>query len=177
MTTRQQIGILAALFGAASLCFGQHRKLSTDFEGRDPEAPVNVIIQYKHPPQQSHIQAVLSRGGRHVRTLGVVNGEVYSVAPKALADLANDPDVAYISPDRTVSGLSNQMSPLTPDFKLQAVGADIAQMNGFNGAGIGVAVIDSGITNKPDLRGSGFGFMSTASFGFPADSASSMPRT
>ncbi len=166
MTTRQKIGALAALFGTASLCFGQHRKLSTDFEGRDPETPVNVIIQYKHTPQQGHIDAVLRRGGRHLRTLGLLNGEVYSVAPKALADLANEPDVAYISPDRTVTGLSNQWSQLAPDFKLQAVRADMAQLNGFTGAGIGVAIIDSGITNKQDLHAGGFGFMSTASSSF-----------
>ena len=46
----------------------------------------------------------------------------------------------------------------TPDYKLQAVGANIAQLNGFNGAGIGVAIIDSGITNRPDLRSSNVRF-------------------
>ena len=38
MTTSQKIVVLAALFGSASLCFGQHSKLAPDLEGRDPEA-------------------------------------------------------------------------------------------------------------------------------------------
>ena len=65
---------------------------------------------------------------------------------KALADLANDPDVKYISVDHALKAES-----LTPDYKLQAVNADIAQTNGFNGAGVGVAILDSGITNRPDF--------------------------
>jgi serine protease AprX len=144
---------LVALLGAASLCFGQHLKLSPDLERQDPEAQVNVIIQYKQTPQQRHVDAVLRKGGRHLGMLKVVKGAVYSVAAKNLAELANDPDVKYISPDRTVRATSSQSSQLSPDYKLQAVGASTAQLNGYNGAGIGVAIIDSGITNKQDLHG------------------------
>src|SRR5271170_7599111 len=101
MMTRK-IVVLAAILTAATLCYGQHPKLSPDLEGRDPEARVDVIVQYKQPLRQSHIEAVLRRGGQHLRTLKVVNGAVYSIPRKALADLENDPDVKYISPDRTV---------------------------------------------------------------------------
>jgi serine protease AprX len=165
MTTRKHIVVLAVLLGAASLCHGQHPKLSPDLEGRDPEALVNVIIQYKTPPQQRHIDSVARRGGRHLRTLSVVNGAVYSIAAKELADLANDPDVKYISRDRAVNASSissNGPNQLASDYKLQAVGANTAQVNGYNGAGIGVAIIDSGISNRPDLHGSTFGLTSAA---------------
>src|SRR5579863_2380220 len=152
---KQTIAILAVLVGAATLSYGaQHNpKLSADLEGRDPETPVNVIIQYKQTPGQRHIDAVVRRGGRHLATLGVVNGAVYVVPAKALAELANDPDVAHISPDRPVKASDYSAGPVVFDYKLQAVNADIAQQSGWNGAGIGVAVIDSGITDRPDLHG------------------------
>ncbi len=165
MTTLRQIVVLVALITAASLCYAQRPKLSPDLESRDPEALVNVIVQYNQPPRQSHIDAVVRQGGRHLRTLNVVNGAVFSIAAKSLADLANDPDVKYISPDRTVNASSSQSTPasqLAPDYKLQAIGADIAQTNGYNGAGIGVAIIDSGISNRPDLRSNYGGFMNAA---------------
>src|SRR5580658_5270237 len=167
MMTKRKIAVLSALLGAASLCYGQHSKVSPDLESRDPEAPVNVIIQYKQTPRQSHIDAVVSKGGRHLRTLDVVHGAVFSVPAKALADLASDPDVKYISPDRAVRATS-AYSQLQSDYKLQAVGANVAQQNGYNGAGIGVAIIDSGISNRPDFHGvnSGYSSASTnASFG------------
>src|SRR5579862_5882237 len=117
--TKQNFVVLMASLGIASLGFGQRLKLSPDFDGRDPQAQVKVIIQYKQAPTQSHIDAVVRRGGRHLGTLGVVNGAVYSVAAQALPELANDPDVAYISPDHQVKATSSQYSPLPSDYKLQ----------------------------------------------------------
>ena len=93
--------VLVASLGAASFCFG-HSKISPDLEGQDPEAPVQVIIQYQQPPQSRQIDAVVRKGGRHRGMLNVVNGAVYSVKAKALADLANDPEVKYISVDRAL---------------------------------------------------------------------------
>src|ERR1700722_15744460 len=157
MTTREKLVVLAALFGSASLGFGQQSKLAPDLEARDPEKTVNVIVQYKTRPQQRHIDAVLAKGGHHLRTFNVVKGAVYSIATKELAGLANDPDVAYISPDRAVNAASNSFNQVSPDYKLQAIGASIAQQNGYNGSGIGIAIIDSGITNKLDFHGSNSG--------------------
>ncbi len=62
---------------------------------------------------------------------------------KALAALANDPDVVTISPDREVRG--------TLDIAAQAINATIANQNTWKGTGIGVAVIDSGI-DGPDVN-------------------------
>ena len=150
--TKQNFVVLVVFLAAASLCFGQRRRVSPDLAARDPQAVVNVIIRYKQPPQSRHVDAVVRRGGRHLGTLGLVNGAVYSVPANALAELANDPDVAYISPDRPVKATLSASTQLPLDYKLQAVNADIAQTNGFNGDNIGIAVIDSGITYRPDFR-------------------------
>src|SRR5271155_4269358 len=102
--TKPHRAAMALLVVAVSAAFGQHNpKLSADLEGRDPESAVKVIVQYRQTPQQRHFDEVASRGGRHLATFGMVKGAVYSVAAKALAELAKDPDVVFISPDRPVN--------------------------------------------------------------------------
>jgi serine protease AprX len=69
---------------------------------------------------------------------------VFNLPVVALRALANDPNVAYISPNRSLSGAA--------DYAEATVGADIAQRSGLDGRGLTVAVIDSGISDNPDLR-------------------------
>jgi serine protease AprX len=57
--------------------------------------------------------------------------------------LALDPSIAYISPDRAVAG--------TLDLTTAAVNADVAYQAGYTGSGVGIAIVDSGIYNHPDL--------------------------
>jgi len=65
-----------------------------------------------------------------------------------LTELANDPNVAYVTPDRTQKMTAN---PVTEEFAT-AVEADVAAAQyALDGTGIGVAVIDSGIADHPDL--------------------------
>ena len=55
---------------------------------------------------------------------------------------ADDPEVEYISPDHEVYGALQFAQP--------AINANIAFQNGFDGTGVGVAIIDSGIMTHPD---------------------------
>src|SRR5204862_3157609 len=58
------------------------------------------------------------------------------------------PDVAYISPNRPLSGTSAS----TLDYAAETVNAPMARQQwGLDGTGIGVAVIDSGVTAVGDL--------------------------
>jgi serine protease AprX len=65
----------------------------------------------------------------------------------ALAALANNPRVAYISPDRKVSGKL--------DLTAAAVHAPAAWQSSYDGSGVGIAIIDSGITPVDDLTTGG----------------------
>jgi serine protease AprX len=62
-----------------------------------------------------------------------------------LETLANDPDIAYISPNRSVSGML--------DISVAAINALAPANLGMTGLGIGVAVIDSGISQSVDMQG------------------------
>ncbi|MGE5813785.1 MAG: S8 family peptidase [Acidobacteriota bacterium] len=73
--------------------------------------------------------------GRHLRS---INGHVAYIPDAALQALARDPSVARISLDRPVAGSMARTS--------QTVRAtDVRKYLGYDGSGIGVAIIDSGI--------------------------------
>src|SRR5439155_9520649 len=78
--------------------------------------------------------------------LDFVTGDRYSSPVDTLDAWADNPDVVYISPDRPVRGAL--------DTTVATVNGGYAQTLGLNGAGVGVAVIDSGISDIPDLHNS-----------------------
>src|SRR6266566_1615778 len=133
----------------AGLCLadGKH-KLSKDLDalkGSHSGATVDVIIQFNQTPTDAHHQKVQNKGGVLKTKLDFIKGAHYSVPVESLDALADDPDVAYISPDRRLSG--------SLDNTAAAVNAKVAWQSGWDGTGIGVAVIDSGITYHSDLYG------------------------
>jgi serine protease AprX len=66
----------------------------------------------------------------------------------AIAELANDPGVAHISLDHKLSARL--------DYTTAAANAPAVWQSGWKGSGVGVAVIDSGISVGPDFgNGSG----------------------
>src|SRR6266478_8287456 len=132
----------------AGLCLadGKH-KLSKDLDalkGSHSGATVDVIIQFNQTPTDAHHQKVQNKGGVLKTKLDFIKGAHYSVPVESLDALADDPDVAYISPDRPVRGAL--------DNAVATVNGGYAQTLGLNGAGIGVAVVDSGISDIPDLH-------------------------
>jgi serine protease AprX len=80
------------------------------------------------------------------QNLPLINGAAFTVKGNSVAALAKDSSVAYISLDRTVWGTAT-----VTDLYDQAVLAPYAWSKNFTGSGIGVAVIDSGITAGRDF--------------------------
>src|SRR5258708_5755323 len=131
---------------------GNGRKVSSDLDEKSKHAQgllqslpllseselVDVIVQFKHKPGRKHFRKVERFGGALSRQLQSVNGGHFRLPLSVVQALASDPDVAYISPNRKVRVTS-------VDYFRQTVGADIANASGWNGQGITVAVIDSGI--------------------------------
>src|SRR5438128_1903403 len=106
-------------------------------------ARVQVIVQFRKGPTIAYIKKATRLGGVHAQTLRLVRAGVFNLSLSAIQALAKDPEVTYISPNRTV-GVSN-------DYYEQTVGGDIAHSYGWAGTGIGAAVIDSGVSDHPDL--------------------------
>src|SRR5215469_1092275 len=126
--------------------FARHPKIAADLGDSQPDQNVGVIIQYHQIPNEAHHQKVRQKGGRLDRGLELIRGARYTIAAGQLEDLANDPDVEYISPDRPVKAFL--------DNTTAAVNAQAAWATKFDGTGVGIAIIDSGISNHDDLKDS-----------------------
>ena len=140
-----------SIVGLPIVCFGQglngKANVSPDLaamvvaNAANPSAIFNVIVQFAGPPGPDELAEInrnaIGHGPQQGADLSVIQGQLYSFPLHALAGLVNDANVAYISPDRPVQP--------TLDISNSAIGAQTALSYGWNGAGIGVAIIDSGI--------------------------------
>src|SRR5579875_2821089 len=146
--TSKQISVMI-LFAAFCMPTWGRPKISPDLEkslqsGANTQM-VRVIVRWRSAPTSSFHQKVRQRGGQLVSTLDSIRSSTYTVPSTALPDLANDSDVEYIAPDRPVSAKL--------DYTVAAVNGGTAWNSRWTGAGIGVAVIDSGVNPDPNLNG------------------------
>ena len=155
--------VLLALLMVASLAFAQNFRPVSDGDGgterrskmsadlatmlNGKSGAMRVIVQYKNAPGASQISRAQGRGATLHRTLSFVKAGVFTMSPAAIRALANDSDVAFISPDRPLKAMD--------DLTDAAVGVSSARNLSLDGSGIGVAVIDSGVNdNHPDFMDS-----------------------
>ena len=125
-----RIGYLAlSCLMCASLAFAAPRRISKDLKKQSSQQWVNVIVQYRIPPTQAispeswlraAVTAELARDQRRA----------FTVKGSSLTALTKDPDVAYVSPDRTVRATAT-----VTDYYDQAVLAPYAWSKNLLGMG------------------------------------------
>ena len=148
------LSTLTLVFAGFAFAQAPYNKIASDVQNVDPKSTVNVIVQFDQVPTEAHHNLVRARGGSLRRTLNLVKAGSYRLPASAVADLANEPSVVHISVDH----------PLTSklDYTTAATNATVAWKSGWTGSGIGVAVIDSGISSSQD-------FSSGNLLGMPSD--------
>jgi len=126
-----------------------HAKLARDLHYNKPDQLINVIVQFRVTPRAEHYARMANRGAQVRTKLHSIHAAAFQLPASAIAELEKDPDILYVSPDRTVS----LTSASTPTYE-SAVQADVAATNySVDGTGIGVAVIDSGVSDHKDIHG------------------------
>jgi len=100
---------------------------------------MRVIVQYNQAPSANHFAKAQSVGAKLNLNLSLVNAGAFTMSPAAIRALAMDDNVAFISPDRKLKGMD--------DYTDSAIGVSTAWNSGYDGTGIGVAIIDSGIND------------------------------
>lgn len=167
--------------GCAGAAWAQSSKLSPEFGNTNSKGAVNIIVKFKSDPSDNvgdeRHQKVIRLGGQFRSTQHIIKSASYRLNANQLAGLANDPDVEFISPDHPISSLgvlingegsptstgsanammsssafSNMLSSITFDYFRESVHATTAVSAGWDGTGIGVAIIDSGITVNEDFK-------------------------
>jgi len=106
---------------------------------------VRVIVQYKQVPTAAHYSTMQSRGGLVNAKLHMIKSAAFTIPVSALPALESDPEISLVTIDHPMKLMDE-----TTDV---ATGVPSAWSAGYTGAGVGVAVIDSGINDShPDLR-------------------------
>ena len=105
----------------------------------------NLIL----PGSPDAVQALIQRHGLRVERR-LRSGAVVSVDQATMASLAADPAVSALAADRPVH---STMSTTTESTGAQQVWAGLDGVGRVTGRGIGLAIIDSGITERVELRG------------------------
>jgi serine protease AprX len=99
-----------------------------------------VIVQFRGA---TDVRAITGQGGRAGKKLSLLKAHVAEVSNARLAALANDPRVARVFIDRPAFATLERTSA--------AIGATLAREDlRLTGAGVGVAVIDSGVSSWHD---------------------------
>ena len=109
-----------------------------------------VIVRAVSDASTAEIDDIIrGNGGNSGKSLGLINGRVADLPNGALVALADNPRIVQVSDDRLISGAMERTGA--------TVGATtVRQYLGYDGTGVGVAVIDSGIAAAvDDLRGAG----------------------
>jgi serine protease AprX len=119
-----------------------------DWAEAHPGEAVPVIVQMKEPDQQV-MEAIEGSGGIFTRDLRMIRGFSAVVPRDALEDLASYQQVSWISLDAPVVSTHSGGAVNAWNLKTAypfAVEANDPWSRGYNGAGIGVAVVDTGIS-------------------------------
>jgi serine protease AprX len=136
----------------AGTAFANNSKISPDLQPllANPSNRVNVIVQYNSPlcsggglTGGSLCTAVNLLGGVVNVVFTLINAAAGTMIAGDVITLSNQPGVSYVSLDRALGAAL--------DYSADGVNAPVAWSSGWDGTGVGVAVIDSGIYSHPDL--------------------------
>jgi serine protease AprX len=111
------------------------------------------------------VSDVTSAGGSVGHEFNIIPAVSASVPVSALPELAGDSSVAFVgldAPVLTATASAVKTNKLATTYAA-SVGATDAWSSGFDGAGVGVAVIDTGVTPSDDFVGNAANFNTGAS--------------
>ncbi len=136
------------------------QKLDASVQRRasQPTGRTRVIVRGRPGASHSSLAAALhGHDRRRGRALSLINSHVVELPNAALAALSRNPEIERVSIDREVTGAMERTAG--------TIGAlAVRQDFGYDGAGIGVAVIDSGAAASHDDLGTTSGGPRIAAF-------------
>ena len=133
-----------ALWAGTALAAGPKTKIAPELKTADSHGRIRVIVQFESAVNQGEDElAIVRQGGQLEAKFRLMRTSVYTLPVAAIDALSQRRNVKYISPDRSSRALLDYTAP--------TVGATWARQAGWTGAGLAVAVIDSGISPSRDL--------------------------
>jgi subtilisin family serine protease len=149
---------LAALAAGCASPSGQATGTADRRAGGQPQ--VSVIVRAEPGGESAAAAAVRAAGGRITRGLGIIDSHAAMLPPSAVGRLAAHPAVATVTPDAPLRLLHSQDAgtadgPASLFHLADTVQARPVWAAGYTGAGVDVAVVDSGVVPVNGLVGAG----------------------
>ena len=151
--------VILLLIATVTVARADDSKIAPELRGYPSNQHANIIVQYAPGTQLSCsgllglvgclLNNILQLGGTILGDLPLINGVVAQLDGNGIVSLSNQSNVLYISPDRVLTPNLSNAAP--------AVNAFAAWQSGYTGTGIGVALVDSGVSSHPDLNGGSLG--------------------
>ncbi len=124
-----------------------------------PSASTPVIVRGAPGSLAAVDQDITEAGGRVTEQIPLISASAAEVPASALGWLGAQPGIVEVTPDGPVQLMSSSYSPTTNPGSLysieQSLGVDQAWQDGYTGSGVGVALIDTGVTPVEGLDGAG----------------------
>jgi len=152
-------GLLASATPPVNASLAKVQPILTELAVKNPDQRVAVIVQ-KYSPDIKVELLVERLGGKVTKDLHIINGFAAEMSAGAALELAQDPQVRWVSLDGTVESTGvlsiTQSRKTTPksdavNYYLDTLGVRKVWAMGLQGQGITVAVIDSGINKDADF--------------------------
>jgi serine protease AprX len=123
-------------------------------------ANVAVVVRELPGAGNGPEELVERLGGEVKLPLGIINGFSAVIPESAVVELAAHPDVDSVTPDTRVLLAGWEISDRSDDGAMHRINANVVQStrywkDGYTGAGIGVAIIDSGVAPVDGLTAPG----------------------
>ena len=117
-----------------------------------------VIVQFEGRPGKAGRDAIKDAGGKVGKSLPIASAIAAEVPAEGIAKLKKNPRVSSVEPDAPLELFDHPTESYGAEYDaawgVEHYGADDVHATGNTGAGINVAVIDSGVDyNHPDLDG------------------------
>ena len=155
------IVVLLSVSSAAS-AGGRMSERAKEVLANRPLNMVELIVTYHQAPGPNERANVTNNGGQIRHEFNLIKGHAITVPAQAAKALENNPNVARVSNDEPVGVMATRPAESLPSPILTAFpGLD---QSPYTGAGISVAVIDSGMRSHPDKKPSAkeaFGYSKT----------------
>jgi subtilisin family serine protease len=139
---------------------GGHRPLASQLAVDPPESAAGrtrVIVQQWDPGNAVPKRVVTELGGTVTRPLEIIDGFAATLPAGAAEELAALPEVRSVTPDTRVrvqfEGPDSTRAAAGRSVYRDTVGADRMGALGYNGNGVVVALIDTGVADVTDLAG------------------------
>lgn len=122
--------------------------------GEQPAAAKQeVIVVYKN---EAGKETIIEESTEVRHAFGIIPAMAAELTNADLAMLANDPNIAYIEPNRTIRAVDTELQPAAvqdeqSEWSFQAIQPTVMWNEGYTGAGVKIAVIDTGIHAHREL--------------------------